>query len=73
MGLDTGNSMKNESTPVFIFHFEQHIRNTTQQNSTICMPTCMWGPNDEKTLLSAGILSLWFFASEVFNAAIKYN
>lgn len=34
MGLDTGNSMKNENTPVFIFHFEKHIRNTSQQNSS---------------------------------------
>lgn len=61
MGLDTGNSMKNENTPVFIFHFEKHIRNTSQQNSSYLYAYIHVG-----TKWRENITLSWYFISVVF-------
>lgn len=65
MGLDRGNSMKNENTPsVFKLAFEKQIRSIKQKNSSTCAPNIHIGAEwCENVMLVGYFISMIFFAS----------
>lgn len=67
MGLDTGNSMKNENTPgIFKLAFEKQIRNIRQKTSSISVPNIHVGTEWCENVMLDGIFS------PLFSLQVKY-